>query len=75
MKWNFLALILKKFKKWNPQKKFLIFQEIELSNYKIKKFLIFSQKKVFLIFSQKNPSHFPALTPKTFPKKISYFFS
>ena len=31
-------------------KKLLIFQEMELSGYNIKKFFIFSQKKAFLIF-------------------------
>ena len=41
-------------KKNPPQKKFLIFLEMELSNSNIKKILIFSQKKTFPIFSQKN---------------------
>ena len=36
-------------KKFTPQKIF-IFQEMEVSNFNIKNFLIFSQKKAFLIF-------------------------
>ena len=42
-----------KMKKIHSEKRFLIFQEMELSNSKIKKFLIFFKKKAFLIFSQK----------------------
>ena len=41
-----------KIKKNLPRIKFLIFQEMELYNSKIKKFLIFSQKKAFLIFPE-----------------------
>ena len=37
---------------------FLIFPEMELSNSKIKKFLIFSQKKSFLIFPEMEPCTF-----------------
>ena len=33
-----------------PQRKFLIFRNMELANSNIKKLLIFSQKKAFLIF-------------------------
>ena len=40
-KWNLLALILKKFRKRKPRKKFLIFQERE----KVKKLLIFRETK------------------------------
>ena len=36
-------------------------------NRKIKKFLIFYQKKAFLIFSHKKPPHFLASAPKVFP--------
>ena len=52
-KWNFLAQA-RKMKKMHPppQKKILIFQEIEFSDSKIKKFLILSQKKAFLIFPE-----------------------
>ena len=39
-----------KIKKNPPRKKFLIFLEMELSDSKIKNFLIFSQKKAFLEF-------------------------
>ena len=38
--------------KISTPKKFLIFQEMELSNSKIEKFPIFSQKKTFLIFPE-----------------------
>ena len=41
-KWNFYAQTQNMKKKITP-KKFLIFQEMELSDSKIKKFLIFSQ--------------------------------
>ena len=39
----------------NPQNKFLVFQETELSSSNIKKILIFSQKKAFLIFLEMEP--------------------
>ena len=42
-------------KKNPPRKKFLIFWEMELSDLKIEKFLIFSQKKAFLIFREMEP--------------------
>ena len=46
-------------KKTNPSRKnFLIFQEMELFDSKIKKFLIFSQKKAFLIFPEMEPCTF-----------------
>ena len=35
-----------------PQRKFLIFRNMELANSNIKKFLIFSQKKAFLYFGR-----------------------
>ena len=38
--------------------KFLIFQEMEFSNSKLKKFPIFSQKLAFLIFLEMEPSTF-----------------
>ena len=48
----------------NPaQKIFFIFQEKQLSNSNIKKFLIFSQMKTFLIFLEMEKIH---------PKKASY---
>ena len=51
----------KKIKKYSL-KKILIFQEMELSNSKTKKFLIFLQKKAVLIFqetkTQKTPTKF-----------------
>ena len=57
------------------RKKFLIFQKMELSNSKIKKFLLISQKKSFsYIFSKKSPPHFQASAPKS-SQKISYIFS
>ena len=56
------------------RKKFLIFQKMELSNSKIKKFLIISQKKAFLIFSQKKPPTLSGLGPQKL-SKISYIFS
>ena len=45
-------------KKNYPEKKFLLFQKMELSDSKIKKYLIFSQKKKmdFLYFSKWNPA-------------------
>ena len=66
-------------KKISPKTKSLIFQEMELSNSKIKKFLIFSQEKAFLIFSQKNLPTLSSLSPQKFSKKscsekISYIF-
>ena len=40
-------------KKKNPSwKKLLIFEEIEIFNFNVKKFFIFSQKKAFLIFRE-----------------------
>ena len=45
-------------KKNPPRKNFLIFQEMELSDSKIKKYLIFSQKKAFLIFPEMEPCTF-----------------
>ena len=40
-------------KKKNPSwKKLLIFEEIEIFNFYVKKFFIFSQKKAFLIFRE-----------------------
>ena len=50
-----------------PRKEFLIFREMELSNSKIKKFLIFSQKIAFLIFPEMEPCIFRSQTLKTFP--------
>ena len=49
---------LEKTKKNPPPKKFLIFREMELSNSKIKIFIIFSQKKAFLIFLEMEPCTF-----------------
>ena len=47
-----------KIKKIHLEKKFLIFWEMEQSNSKIMKFLIFSEKKSFsYIFSNIYPSH------------------
>ena len=46
------SLNAKKWKKSTPQKKFLIFQEMGLSNSNIEKFLIFSQKKAFFKFGE-----------------------
>ena len=45
---------------------------MKLSNSKIKKFLIISQKKAFLIFSQKAPHTFWPQSPKACSEKISY---
>ena len=42
-----------------PRKKIVIFREMELSNSKIEKFLIFSRKKAFLIFPETKPCTFP----------------
>ena len=41
-----------------PRKKFLMFQEMELFDSKIKKILTFSQKKAFLIFPEMEPCTF-----------------
>ena len=46
--WNFFALILQIFRKQNPRKKILIFEEMET----LKGFLIFSQKKPVLVFPE-----------------------
>ena len=43
-----------KLKKIPSRKKFLMFQEMELSGSNIKEFIIFYQKKVFLIFPEKH---------------------
>ena len=48
-----LSPSLKKKKKKLPQKKFLIFPEMELSSSNIKKILIFSQKTAVLMFQEK----------------------
>ena len=50
------------------KKVFFIFQEMELSSPKIKKVLIFSQKKLFLYFRKWN---FPALRIKYFRRELS----
>ena len=47
-----------KIKKNPTQKKFLISLEMELSDSKIKKFLIFSQKKAIHIFPEMEPCTF-----------------
>ena len=67
-KWDFLALILKDFlyfliiceiEKNQTRKKFLIFPEMAyISDSKIEKFLIFSQKKSVLIFLEMEPCTF-----------------
>ena len=41
---------------------------------KIKKFVIFSQKKAFLMFFQKKSPALSSLRPQIFPKKVSYIF-
>ena len=71
-KWNLFALIFKKFRKWKPLKKSLVFQEMEVSNSKIKKFLIFSQnkRKVFLYSLKKAPHTFWPRPPKVFLKSL-----
>ena len=43
---------------------------MELSNSRIKKFLIFSQKKAFHIFPEMEPCTFWTQAPKLFPIKI-----
>ena len=48
----------RKIKTNTPRKKSLIFKEMELSDSKIKKFVIFSQKKAFLYFWKWKPVHF-----------------
>ena len=48
-------------KKDQLRRKFLIFQEMELSDFSTKKFLTFSQKRAFLIFRE-----------TVTPKKIIY---
>ena len=53
-------------KKNSPRKKFLIFQEMELSSSNIKKILIFPEMK---------PYTFQPQTSKFLPKKISCIFS
>ena len=63
-----------KIKKIYREKKFLIFRERELSNSKIKKFLILSQKKAFLIFSQKIPLHVPVWAHKNLLWKNFLYF-
>ena len=57
-KWNFLALILKNFRKRKPQKKFLIFQETEIPE----RLFIFWEMKLygppiekFLYFRKRKP--------------------
>ena len=57
-RWNFLALVLKKFRKQKPRKKFLLFQETET----LEKFFIFretepfsSPPKKFLYFRKRKP--------------------
>ena len=54
---RFLSPGSKNRKKSTP-KKFLIIREMELSDSKIKKFLIFSQKKAFLMFLEMEPCTF-----------------
>ena len=55
-------------------KKFLIFQEIELSSPNIKRFLIFSQKKAFLYVRkrkhQKNSLYFRKQNFLTFQEEL-----
>ena len=58
MKWNFLALVLKNFRKRKPRKKCLIFEETET----LKKILIFREMELFspprenfLYFRKRNP--------------------
>ena len=67
------ALLGPSLKKKNPpRKKFLIFQEMELSDSKIKKILIFSQKKAFHIFPE---MELPYISGNGGLKNISYIFS
>ena len=55
------------------RKKFLIFQKMELSNSKIKKFLIISPKKSFsYIFSKKAPRTFRPRPPKALKKFLIF---
>ena len=62
----FLVLILKKFRKRKPRKKFLIFQETET----LKKLLIFLETKSFSL-PRENFLHFRKWKPRT--KKFLYF--
>ena len=68
-------LKLKKNKKSLPRKKFLIFWEMELSNSKIKKFLIFCQKNTFHLFSQRKPRAPSGLGLQKPALKIFFLFS
>ena len=87
MKWNFSVhpgTNFLYFRKRKPRKKVLIFQEMELSSSKIKKFVIFSQKTAFLVFLEmeqapKNkkkfaPSKFLLFQEMETPKKFIIFF-
>ena len=63
-----------KIKKIHLEKKFLMFGEMEQSNSKIMKFLIFSEK-YFLISSQIYTPHIWPLPPKTCSENFFYIFS
>ena len=54
-------------KKNPPRKNFLIFREIKIFDSKIKKCIIFPQKKAFLIFQEME-------TPKTFCISVTLIF-
>ena len=68
-----LSPSMKKNKQYTPQKKFLIFQEMELLSYKIKKFFIFPEMELsgvifFLNLSQEisEPEKWKKLALKKF---------
>ena len=72
-KWNLLALILKKFRKRKPRKKFLIFQERE----KVKKLLIFREtnlsvhlEKISYISGRRNTEKNIYISRNKNPQKI-----
>ena len=73
--WNWLYAW--KIKKSISKEKFLMFQEMELCDSKIKKIFIFSQKEAFLIFLEMEPCTFQPMLKKKNKKKTraSYFFS
>ena len=75
-KWN-LALFTPSSKKLKnpPRKKFLIFQEIKLSNCKIKKFLVFSKESFSFISGNGTLMYFSAQAWKQIsPEKKSLYF-
>ena len=61
-------------KKNPPRKNFLIFREIKIFDSKIKKCIIFFQKKAFLVFPEMQPCTFRSKieNKKIYPEKISY---